>query len=165
MRCEIAALLLLGLSGCAAQPQMFATIKYVGAKDDLGATKALETTRRDPQAIGTDSVADLGLSTARVCDAAKVNCRSAVVSGELRYKVEKIDDKTVRISGKLITKISRNITTVSARTTQRMGLVDGVESLGETSDEQPVTGVMELRQPLDLKGAYGTRVSIWFEEK
>jgi len=174
MRCRIAlALIVFGLGGCATQPEsgkhLFVNIKYVGARDELSKVKALETTTRSEYVLGTEGAATMDLSTATVCDKEKARCRSGVLSTELKYKIDTFDGQTVTISGKIISVTSRNVTTVSfrpsLRTTQRMGLAEGAEFIGESREERPFTGRMDLGQSLDLEGVLGAKMTLWFEEK
>jgi hypothetical protein len=164
----------MGLGGCASQSQpadhLFSNIRVIGPRDDLANAKNIETTTRDEYVFGNDeTIANIGLSLAQICEKAKANCRSGVVSTELRYKVDKFDGHTVTVSGKILTLTSRNITTVYSRPPtriiRRMSLVDGVDFIGEGREEHPFTGVLDLNDTLDIQGLYGTRITLWFDSK
>jgi hypothetical protein len=171
------------LSACAVHPQKeTSSIKYhlhfYGAQDDLFPgeylTAEVDIVEGDKSSLirHNTHLNKFPLTYAIECNQAKTACKHAVVKTDIEFSTQKINNKTIKLSGVLRSEMGRKLTTSMtssslAGMTQvvSMSVDDYIEVINETKVDMPFEKTLQIGEKLELKGLAGAHVDIDFQQR
>lgn len=157
-----------GLAACAAQPDkpLYGSADFVPPIDEIMPGQTLTAHISGSSRLGEMQTATFPLAFARICNAAKTSCRAAIVYTAVTYGVESIDGDGIVVSGRLLSKMGKTQTFNSSMGGVTMSntetVLDGVDVIGERTEDRPFHSTLRLGQALTLPGLLGSTVTLIF---